>query len=66
MIAFSTSIKNFAFLTHFMKNYFTVEMSTKTKIMCDTGSINIRILSNEAHPFTDFTILRHNNLILDI
>ena len=40
---FELSLKNFAFLTHFMKNYAIVEISTTKKIICDTESINVRI-----------------------
>ena len=40
---FKLSFKNFAFLTHFVKNYAIVEVSTKKKIIRDTGSINMRI-----------------------
>ena len=40
---FGPSFKNFAFLTHFMKNYAMVEISTKKKIICDTVSINMQI-----------------------
>ena len=38
-----------------MKNYAIVEISAKTKIICDTGSINMRIGANEAYRFTDFS-----------
>ena len=40
---FEASFKNFSFLTHFMKNYAIVKISTKKKIICDTGLINMRI-----------------------
>ena len=43
MVPFLSSFKTFAFLAHFMKNYAMVEISTKKKIICDTGSINMRI-----------------------
>ena len=52
---FELSFKNFAFLTHFMKNYAIFEICTKKKIICDTGSINMRIWANEAYRFTDFS-----------
>ena len=38
-----------------MKNYAIAEISTKKKIVCDTGSINMRIWANEAYRFTDFS-----------
>ena len=40
---FKLSLKNFAFLTYFMKKYAIVDISTKKKIICDIGSINMRI-----------------------
>ena len=40
---FELSFKKFAFLTHFMKNYAIVEISTKKKIIYDTGLINMWI-----------------------
>ena len=40
---FEASFKNFTFLTHFMNNYAIVEISTKKKIICDFGSINMWI-----------------------
>ena len=46
-----------------MKTYAIVKTSTKKKIICDTGSINMRIRANEAYRFTDFRILRHNDVI---
>ena len=52
---FEASFKNFTFLTHFMKNYAIVEISTKKKIVCDFGSINMRIRADEAYRFTDFS-----------
>ena len=42
-------------MTHFMKNYAIVEISTKKKIICDTGSINMRIWANEAYRITDIS-----------
>ena len=38
-----------------MKNYVIVEISTKTKIICDTGSTDKRIWANKAYHFTDFS-----------
>ena len=38
-----------------MKNYAIVEISTKKKIICETGSIYMRIWANEAYHFTDFS-----------
>ena len=52
---FELSFKNFAFLTHFMKTYAIVEISTKKKIICDTGLINMQIQANEAYHFTEFS-----------
>ena len=43
-------------LKYFMKNYAIVEISVKKKMICDTGSINVRIRANEADRFTDFYI----------
>ena len=37
-----------------MKHYATDEISTKNKIIWDTGSINTRIRAKEAYSFTDF------------
>ena len=37
---FQLSFKDFAFLTQIMKKYAIVEMSTRNKIICDSGSIN--------------------------
>ena len=37
-----------------MKHYATDEISTKNKIIWDTGSINTRIRAYEAYRFTDF------------
>ena len=53
-----------------MKNNAIVEISTKKKIICDTGLINMRIRANEAYRLLIFRILRHNerhnDFILDI
>ena len=38
-----------------MKEYGVVEILTKKEIICDTGSINMRIWANKAYPFTDFS-----------
>ena len=38
---FELSLKIFAILTHFMKHYAIVEISTEKKIICDTGSIHM-------------------------
>ena len=46
-----------------MKHYATDEISTKNKIIWDTGSINTRIRANETYGFTDFLLLRHNDVI---
>ena len=44
VVPFLSYISKFLlFLAHFMKNYAIVEISTKKKIICDTGSINMRI-----------------------
>ena len=57
MLAFLTNVvpsfKNVAFLT--MKNYAIVEISTKKKIVHDTGSMNMRIWVNEAYRSTNFS-----------
>ena len=37
-----------------MKTYAIVEISSKKKIICDTGSLNMLIWANEAYRFTDF------------
>ena len=37
------SFKDFAFLTHLMKNNAIVEISTEKEMICDTGSIIMRI-----------------------
>ena len=51
-----------------MKKYAIAE--AKKKIICDTGSINMRIWANKAYRFTDFSNItsqwRHNDFILDI
>ena len=52
---FELSFKSFAFSTQFMKKYAIVEISTKKKILCDTGSINMRIWANKPYRFTDFS-----------
>ena len=41
-----------------MKKYATVDISTKTKIVCDTESINMWILADKVYRLTDFQILR--------
>ena len=61
---FEISFKNFTFLTQFMKNYAILEVSTKKKIICDTGSINMPIQAKKAYRFTDFQILHHNYIIM--
>ena len=43
-LIFELLFKTFAFLTHVMKNI-------KKKIICDTGSINMRIWVKEAYRF---------------
>ena len=53
-LIFELSFKNVAFLIHFVKNYAIVEISTKKKIICDTGSINMLIQANETYCFNDF------------
>ena len=63
MLAFLTNMVPFLsylskillFLTHFMKNSATAEILTKKKIICDSGSINMRISANEAYRFIDFS-----------
>ena len=52
---FELSFIKFAFLTNIMKKYAIVELSIQKKIICDTGSINMRIWANEAYRFTDFS-----------
>ena len=53
-----------------MKNYAIVEISTKKKITCDFGSINMRIWADEAYRFIDFSNItsywRHNDFISDL
>ena len=45
----------FVFLTQITKKYPIVDTSTKNKIICETESINMWILADEAHRFTDFS-----------
>ena len=46
-----------------MKNYTIVEISTKKKIICDTGSINMRFELTKFIVLLIFRILRHNYVI---
>ena len=55
IVPFLSHISKISLLTHFTKNYPKDEISTKKKIICDTGSINMRIRANEAYRFTDFS-----------
>ena len=54
MVPFWAIFQNIAFLTHFIKNYAIVEISTEKKIICYTGSINMLIQANETYRFNDF------------
>ena len=65
---FELSLKNFPILTHIMKKYAIVEISTEKKIICNTESINMRIWANKAYCFADVSIItsswRHNAFYL--
>ena len=47
--------KYFAFLTKIRKKCAISEVSTKNRIICDTDSINMWILADEACRFTNFS-----------
>ena len=47
--------KYFAFLTKIRKKWAISEVSTKNRIICDTDSINMWILADEACRFTNFS-----------
>ena len=61
MLAFLTNVLFLRYLSKilllntFFKKYAIVDISTKKKIICDTGSINMRISANKAYCFTDFS-----------
>ena len=48
------SFKYLAFLTQIRKDYAIFAISTKNENICETGSINMLILADEACQFTDF------------
>ena len=52
-----------AFLTQIRKKCARNEISSKNRIICDTDSINMWILIDEACSFTIFQILRHDDVI---
>ena len=61
MLAFMTdkapsfiSFKYLAFLTQIRKDYAIFVICTKNGTICETGSINMLILADEAYQFTDF------------
>ena len=60
---FSYILKYFAFLTQIRKRYGIFAIPTKNKVICDTESIYMSILADEACRFTSFSILRHNDVI---
>ena len=47
--------KCFAFLTQIRKECAISEVSTKNRAICDTDSINMWILADQACRFTDFS-----------
>ena len=61
---FSYILKYFAFLTQIRKKYGIFAIPAKNKVICDTESIYMSILADEACRFTSFfSILRHNDVI---
>ena len=58
MLVFVTNkaplFRNF-FLRQIRKKYVITEISTKNRIICDTDSINVWILAEEACCFTNFS-----------
>ena len=51
-------------MTQIRKMYGIFVISTKNKVICDTESIYMSILADEACRFTSFKILRHNDVII--
>ena len=51
---FSYILKYFAFLTQIRKKYGIFAILTKNKVICDTESIYMSILADEACRFTSF------------
>ena len=51
---FQLSFKYLAFLTQTRKDYALFLICTKNETICETGSINMLILVDEACQFTDF------------
>ena len=51
---FQLSFKYLAFLTQIRKDYAIFVICTKNETICETGSINMLILADEACQFTDF------------
>ena len=50
---FQLSFKYLAFLTQIRKDYAIFVICTKIETICETGSINMLILADEACQFTD-------------
>ena len=50
-------------MTQIRKKYGIFAIPTKNKVICDTESIYMSILADEACRFTSFSILRHNDVI---
>ena len=50
-------------MTHFVKKYAIVQISTKKKRICDTGSINMPFELTKLIVLLIFPILRHNDVI---
>ena len=48
------SFKYLAFSTQIRKNYAIFVICTKNETICETGSLNMLILADEACQFTDF------------
>ena len=65
---FSPIFQIFSFLTQIRKDYAMFVICTKNEAICETGSINMLILVDEACQFTDFFIItslwRHNDILL--
>ena len=51
---FQLSFKYLAFLTQIRNDYAIFVICTKNETICETGSINMLILAEEAAQFTDF------------
>ena len=60
---FHLYIEIFCFLTQIRKKYGIFVILTKNKVICDTESIHMSILADEACRFTSFLVLRHNDVI---